>query len=99
MDDQTVEIAKAKGNAKIRGPFKVTCGACGERYWPDDKEEHLASDCFPPKIHVTDKMPAPPPGGSAGERWRLMKINSITPAERKSLGLPPRQRRKREGKN
>lgn len=99
MDDQTTEIARAKGGSKVRGLFKVTCSACGERYWPDDKEAHLANDCFPTKIHITDKTPTPPPGGSAGERWRLMKTSSITSAERKSLGLRPRHAKKPRGKS
>ncbi|HEY1719441.1 MAG TPA: hypothetical protein VGH42_14270 [Verrucomicrobiae bacterium] len=93
MDDQTIEIARAKVKIPL-GPHKVTCSACGERYWPDKKEEHLANDCFPRKFHINEKPTPPPPGGSAGERWRLMKTSSITPAERKSLGLRPRHAKK-----
>jgi hypothetical protein len=74
MSDQTEEIAAAKGGSKVRGPFMVTCSACGDRYWPEDKEDHLAHDCFPPKFHINDKPAPPPPGGSAGERWRCMKM-------------------------
>jgi hypothetical protein len=94
MNDQTQEIAMAKAACKVRGPFMVTCAACGGRYWPEDKEDHLAYDCFPSPYHINDKMPSPPPGGSSGEKWRLMKKSSITASERKSLGLRPRRSRK-----
>jgi hypothetical protein len=93
MDDQTTEIAKAKGTAKVRGPFEVTCSGCGRTYWPDEKEKHLSSDCFPPTIHVGDTVPEISPGESAGDKWRLMKSSSITSAERKALGLTPRRRK------
>jgi hypothetical protein len=94
MNDQTQEIALAKGGSKVRGPFMATCSACGGRYWPGDKENHLAYDCFPSPYRMADKAPVPPPGGSAGERWRLMKKSSLKPAERKALGLAPRRARK-----
>lgn len=40
---QAIRISKAC--LKPRGPFLQTCSACGRRYWPADKENHLAYEC------------------------------------------------------
>lgn len=45
----THEIARSKAIAKVRGPFKDTCTACGEHYWPEDRDAHLAV-CRPVSI-------------------------------------------------
>jgi len=39
--DITREIAMARAAGRVHGPFMTTCSACGRRYWPDKKEEHL----------------------------------------------------------
>jgi hypothetical protein len=52
VGDMTSEIARSRAISRVRGPFKVTCTACGEHYWPDKKEEHL-SRCTPPEVHVS----------------------------------------------
>jgi hypothetical protein len=52
MNDQTQEIALAKGGSKVRGPFMATCSACGG---PGDKESHLTYDCFPSPYRLTGK--------------------------------------------
>lgn len=72
----------------------ATCSACGGRYWPKDKESHLAYDCFPSPYSVKAKPAAAPASGSPGEKWRLMKNSTITPLERKALDLRPRRSRK-----
>lgn len=72
----------------------VTCSACGGRYWPEDKESHLAYDCFPSPYHVIRKPAAAPAVESSDEKWRIMKSSAITPSERKALGLRPRSSRK-----
>ena len=94
MNDQTQEIALAKSGGKVRKPVMVTCNACGGRYFPGDKESHLAYDCAPSPYRITEKQSAPSSGSNAGERWRLMKSSSITASERKPLGLRPRRARK-----
>ena len=94
MGDQTADIAYSKASMKVRGPLRDTCSACGERYWPEDREDHLANNCFPPKIHLGEPIKPPPTQPSAGEKWRLMQTSSLTPAERKALGLFPRGRRR-----
>jgi hypothetical protein len=43
IGDITREIAIAKAMSRAHGPFMQTCTACGERYWPNEKEGHLAS--------------------------------------------------------
>ncbi|HZL78010.1 MAG TPA: hypothetical protein VFC17_04095, partial [Candidatus Limnocylindrales bacterium] len=78
---------------KVRGPLMDTCNACGERYWPEDREDHLANNCFPPKIHLNKPIKPQSAKPSAGEKWRTMKSSSLTPAERKTLGLFPRGKR------
>lgn len=55
MNDQTQEIALAKGGGKVRRPIMVICNACGGRYFPEDKENHLAYDCAPSPYRITDK--------------------------------------------
>jgi hypothetical protein len=45
--DQTRAIARSKAICKARGPFMVTCCACGKRYWPEEKEHHFAHLCRP----------------------------------------------------
>jgi hypothetical protein len=49
--DITREIAISKAMTRVHGPFLQTCTACGERFWPDKKEEHLAR-CHPPPAHI-----------------------------------------------
>jgi len=49
IGDATHEIAISKAISRVHGPFLVTCTACGKRYWPDEKEEHLIW-CRPSKI-------------------------------------------------
>jgi hypothetical protein len=91
--DQTQEIALSKASSKVRGPLMDTCSACGERYWPKDKQEHLATGCYPPEIHLGADNTPQRTGSSSGEKWRLMKRSSLTPAKRKTLGLLPRRNR------
>jgi hypothetical protein len=51
IGDITREIARAKAASRVHGPFMATCTACGERYWPDHREEHQLH-CKPPNIHT-----------------------------------------------
>jgi tRNA G26 N,N-dimethylase Trm1 len=79
-----------------------TCSACGERYLPEDREAHLANDCFPQNIHLGQQNISQKSGQSAGEKWRLMKNSSLTPKERAALGLfskPNRRRAWKSGNN
>jgi len=90
MGDQTEDIAYAKASNKVRGPLMDTCTACGERYWPEDKEDHLANHCFPREVHLAPHYPEP--------KWRLMKKkkkSTLTPAKRAELGLFPKPKRRR----
>ena len=47
--DITREIAMARAAGRVHGPFMTTCSACGRRYWPDRKEEHLEV-CGKPEV-------------------------------------------------
>jgi hypothetical protein len=82
-------------NSVKRGVFRQmdTCSACGERYLPEDREDHLANNCFPPINNMGEPIKRPPTQPSAGEKWRLMRTSSLTPAERKALGLFAKGRR------
>lgn len=55
----TKNIARAKAMTKVRGPFRVACSACGQYYWPNKQEEHLAV-CRPPKTPPIQTKPVRP---------------------------------------
>ena len=77
----TNKIARAKAMAKVRGPFRVACSACGKYYWPDRREEHLRV-CKPPKVHIN-----PPKRKRSGPR-------RISPRRAKKLKLLAKQDRR-----
>src|SRR6266496_6781988 len=56
LGDITREIAISKALTRVHGPFMKTCTACGERYWPDKKEKHIAH-CLPAAEHVQAQRP------------------------------------------
>lgn len=49
--DLTREIARARATGRAQGPFMETCSACGQRYWPDRRDDHM-QHCCPTQVHL-----------------------------------------------
>jgi hypothetical protein len=84
----TKEIARSKAISKVRGPFLVACTACGKYYDPDKKEEHLANQCRPPKIHINAKTQ------SIRERQRYLAAKQLQKINDKRIARAARRARK-----